>query len=200
MIVLAGAHRAGQAHAAHCVAKHLRGHAEEGCPTGDVLEVLIVELSGLVRSPASATPHQPGDDHARIKQAASLPQLPFEDQSFDLVVCGHLLFCYAPRSAGGLMPEPGLDLTRLRQVRRHPYAVRLLAELPANWQGRFVSTTYDQGHDGCTDGLELDRRMTIAGCIVSSFGWSSSPLPLLLPQRGAHHCNRSERVGTFSAI
>ena len=113
--------------------------------------------------------------------AASLPQLPFDDRCFDLVVCGHLLFSYAPRSSGGLMPEPGLDLawhrqalaelqrvsrravclypahTIERQAQRHSYAVRLLAELPAGWQGRFYATTYDQGHDGCTDGLQLER-------------------------------------------
>lgn len=113
--------------------------------------------------------------------AASLPELPFADDSFDLVVCGHLLFSYAPRSAGGLMNEPGLDLpwhrlalaelqrvsrrslrlypahTMRRQAHRHPYAVSLLAELPAGWKGRFVATTYDQGHEGCTDGLELVR-------------------------------------------
>lgn len=123
------------------------------------------------------------DRHAHPDRyvAASLPQLPFADQSFDLVVCGHLLFCYAPRSAGGLMNEQGLDLawhrqalgelqrvsrrslrlypahTIERQARCHPYAVRLLAELPSGWQGRFTATTYDQGHEGCTDGLELER-------------------------------------------
>ncbi|MEB3185045.1 MAG: methyltransferase domain-containing protein [Cyanobacteriota bacterium] len=123
------------------------------------------------------------DRHAHPDRyvAASLPELPFADQSFDLVVCGHLLFSYAPRSAGGLMPEPGLDLawhrlalaelqrvsrrsvrlypahTIERQARLHPYAVSLLAELPADWQGRFTATTYDQGHEGCTDGLALER-------------------------------------------
>lgn len=113
--------------------------------------------------------------------AASLPQLPFASQAFDLVVCGHLLFSYAPRSAGGLMPGPGLDLawhrqalaelqrvsrravrlypahTIERQAQRHPYAELYLAELPEGWQGRFSGTTYDQGHDGCSDGLQLER-------------------------------------------
>lgn len=113
--------------------------------------------------------------------AASLPELPFANRSFDLVLCGHLLFSYAPRSAGGLMQQPGLDLAwhrqalvELRRVSRrsvrlypahtierhsvrHPYATALLAELPADWQGRFAATTYDQGHEGCTDGLELER-------------------------------------------
>ena len=35
--------------------------------------------------------------------AANLPQLPFNDQIFDLVLCGHLLFSYSPQSTGGLM-------------------------------------------------------------------------------------------------
>lgn len=113
--------------------------------------------------------------------AASLPELPFADQSFDLVLCGHLLFSYAPISAGGLMAEPGLDLawhrralaellrlsrravrlypahTVERQARRHPYAEALLAELPAGWRGRFAPSSHDQGHEGLTDVLELER-------------------------------------------
>lgn len=123
------------------------------------------------------------DRHAHPDRyvAASLPELPFADRSFDLVLCGHLLFSYAPRAAGGLMADPGLDLTwhrtalaellrlsrravRLypahtleRQARRHPYAETLLAELPAGWHGRFAPTAYDQGHDGLTDALELER-------------------------------------------
>jgi len=112
---------------------------------------------------------------------ANLPQLPFNDQSFDLVLCGHLLFSYAPHSTGGLMQEPGLDLawhrqallelqrissggirlypahTIQRQARRHEYAHALLAELPPDWQGDFYPSAYDQGHDGCTDGLALQR-------------------------------------------
>jgi hypothetical protein len=113
--------------------------------------------------------------------AASLPQLPFADASFDLVLCGHLLFSYAPLSDGGLMAGQGLDLAwhrralaelcrvSRRQVRlypahtialeavRHPYAEALLAELPAGWQGRFVASRYDQGHQGCNQALQLER-------------------------------------------
>ena len=40
---------------------------------------------------------------------------------------------------------------------RHPYAEALLAELPASWRGRFVSSRYDQGHQGCTEALHLER-------------------------------------------
>ena len=121
--------------------------------------------------------------HPERYLAASLPNLPFADQSFDLVLSGHLLFSYAPCSAGGLMEEPGLDLDWHRialhellrvsrravhlypahtielQARRHTYAETLLAELPAGWHGRFAATRYDQGHDGLTDALELECQL-----------------------------------------
>jgi SAM-dependent methyltransferase len=123
------------------------------------------------------------DRHAHPERylAASLPELPFADQSFDLVLSGHLLFSYAPCSAGGLMEEPGLDLdwhrSALRelqrvsrravrlypahtlelQAQRHPFAEAVLAELPAGWQGRFATSPYDQGHLGLTEALELER-------------------------------------------
>ncbi|MFN9871617.1 MAG: hypothetical protein ACK55E_09295 [Cyanobacteriota bacterium] len=119
--------------------------------------------------------------HPGRYRAASLPQLPFADRSFDLVLCGHLLFSYAPRADGGLMAGAGLDLDWHRQAlaelcrvsrqqvrlypahtidlqaRRHPYAAALLAALPPGWQGRFTASSYDQGHQGCTDGLHLER-------------------------------------------
>lgn len=113
--------------------------------------------------------------------AAALPELPFPDRSFDLVLSGHLLFSYAPLADGGLMAGAGLDLAwhrcaleelcrvSRREVRlypahtialeaiRHPYAEALLAELPAGWRGRFLPSRYDQGHQGCTDALQLER-------------------------------------------
>lgn len=79
------------------------------------------------------------------------------------------------------MKEPGLDLAWHRkalfelqrisrgsirlypahtielQASRHEYAHALLAELPADWKGDFYASAYDQGHDGCTDGLALHR-------------------------------------------
>lgn len=120
--------------------------------------------------------------HPECYVAASLPRLPFADASFDLVVCGHLLFSYAPLEQGGLMSGEGLDLawhrlalaelcrvsrqvvrlypahTIERVARRHPYAEALLAQLPSGWRGRFASSRYDQGHEGCNDALELERR------------------------------------------
>ena len=124
------------------------------------------------------------DDHQAYPDRyvnAALPDLPFKNQSFDLVLCGHLLFSYAPLADGGLMAGHGLDLTwhrraleelcrvSRRQVRlypahtialnarRHRYAEALLAELPAGWRGSFVPSIYDQGHRGCTDALQLVR-------------------------------------------
>ena len=40
----------------------------------------------------------------------SLPKLPFEEGAFDLVLSGHLLFVYAPRSLGGIMKDESFDL------------------------------------------------------------------------------------------
>ena len=121
------------------------------------------------------------DAHPERYVAASLPELPFNDGQFDLVLCGHLLFSYAPVADGGLMLGSGLDLNWHRialaelqrvscnQVRLypahtqtlpacpHPYAETLLAELPSPWQGQFVPRFYDQGFSGCTDGLALQR-------------------------------------------
>ena len=122
--------------------------------------------------------------HPERYVAASLPELPFTSGQFDLVLCGHLLFSYAPVTDGGLMTGAGLDLHWHRialaelcrvsrnQVRlypahtqtlpacRHPYAEALLADLPSPWCGSFVPRRYDQGFSGCTDGLELRRNVS----------------------------------------
>lgn len=120
-------------------------------------------------------------EHPDRYRAAALPELPFADAQFDLVLSGHLLFSYAPLADGGLMAGAGLDLAwhrralaelcrvSRRQVRlypahtialnarRHPYAEALLAELPPGWRGRFVASPYDQGHQGSTEALHLER-------------------------------------------
>ena len=119
--------------------------------------------------------------HPDTYVAASLPDLPFADASFELVLSGHLLFSYAPIKDGGLMAGDGLDLawhrkalaelcrvssasvrlypahTMQRPVARHAYAEALLADLPSGWSGRFVASSYDQGFVGCCEGLELVR-------------------------------------------
>ena len=121
--------------------------------------------------------------HPEHYRNASLPELPFPDQSFDLVLSGHLLFAYAPLRNGGLSSSDDFDLawhrlaltelcrvsrravhhypahTIERVARRHPYATSLLADLPPGWRGAFSSSCYDQGHDGCTDALQLARIM-----------------------------------------
>lgn len=121
------------------------------------------------------------DAHPERYVAASLPELPFADGEFDLVLCGHLLFSYSPVADGGLMTGAGLDLswhrtalaelcrvsrsqvrlypahTQTLPARRHPYAEALLAALPTPWRGGFAARRYDQGFSGCTDGLELRR-------------------------------------------
>lgn len=56
--------------------------------------------------------HRPGgpDDDGRYR-AGSLPLLNVEDRSFDLVLSGHLLLCYAPVEHGGLVDaSASLDL------------------------------------------------------------------------------------------
>jgi SAM-dependent methyltransferase len=120
--------------------------------------------------------------HPHSYVAAALPDLPFPSARFDLVLCGHLLFSYAPLGDGGLMRRGGLDLAWHRralaellrvsarevrlypahtlqgEARRHPYAEILLAQLPEPWHGGFVPSRYDQGHPGRTEGLRLLRR------------------------------------------
>tara|TARA_Y100000589_G_scaffold118830_2_gene113048 strand:- start:17428 stop:18150 length:723 start_codon:yes stop_codon:yes gene_type:complete len=58
-----------------------------------------------------------------------LPSLPFEDDSFDLVLSGHLLFAYAARKHGGLMEKEAFDLefhlASIRELLRVGREVRL---------------------------------------------------------------------------
>lgn len=49
-------------------------------------------------------------EHPQAYRAAALPSLPFAAASFDLVLSGHLLFCYAPIADGGLSDQPNFDL------------------------------------------------------------------------------------------
>ncbi|MCP9848698.1 class I SAM-dependent methyltransferase [Cyanobium sp. Morenito 9A2] len=119
--------------------------------------------------------------HPESYLAASLPELPFSDGSFDLVLSAHLLFGYSPLQDGGLYANSPFDLAwhrralaELRRVSRgevrlypvhtvsrparlHPYVEALLAELPAPWSGRLFHPSYDQGFEGETPGLLLRR-------------------------------------------
>ncbi len=47
---------------------------------------------------------------------AALPELPFADGSFDLVLSGHLLFAYAPLRDGGLSSSSDFDLAWHRRA------------------------------------------------------------------------------------
>lgn len=119
--------------------------------------------------------------HPETYQAGALPDLALEDNSFDLVLSGHLLFAYAPLADGGLHEFDCFDLAwhrralaeLLRVCRRevriypahtitvptrvHPYVELLLADLPPEWEASLESTTYDQGAVGETPMLRLCR-------------------------------------------
>lgn len=120
--------------------------------------------------------------HPQAYRAAALPCLPFEAESFDLTISGHLLFCYSPIADGGLSDQPDFDLpwhrralaellrvtrrevriypahTIERNPRVHPWVEPLLASLPPDWQGQLEPTTYDEGFTGETPMLLLRRR------------------------------------------
>ncbi len=122
-------------------------------------------------------------DHPEAYRAAALPGLPFETASFDLVLCGHLLFCYAPIADGGLSEQPDFDLewhrralaellrvsrrevriypahTIERRPKVHPWVEPLLATLPPGWQGQLEDTAYDEGFEGETPMLRLRRQV-----------------------------------------
>ena len=119
--------------------------------------------------------------HPEAYRAAALPELPFEAASFDLVLCGHLLFCYAPIADGGLSEQPDFDLewhrralaellrvsrrevrlypahTIERRPRVHPWVEPLMATLPPGCQGQLEDTAYYEGFEGETPMLRLRR-------------------------------------------
>jgi SAM-dependent methyltransferase len=121
-------------------------------------------------------------DHPEGYKAAALPSLPFETASFDLVLCGHLLFCYSPIADGGLSAQDDFDLpwhrlalaellrvsrgevrvypahTIEREPRVHPWVEPLLASLPPGWHGELEATAYDEGFAGETPMLRLRRQ------------------------------------------
>lgn len=114
--------------------------------------------------------------------AASLPHLPFADQSFDLVLSSSLLFSYSPVADGGLLDGAGLGLEwhhqALQELLRvtaselrvypahtqygpkavlHPYVKPLLGSIHRDWMTRVFRSDCDQGLKGDTVGLMFRR-------------------------------------------
>ena len=117
-----------------------------------------------------------GPDNAQPRyHAAALPDLPFPDQAFDLVLSGHLLFCYAAVGEGGIADSASaFDLAwhleaidelarvtrhelRLYPVSRcdqppgsgeHPYLAPVMARLAEHgFTPNRATPDYDQGVD-----------------------------------------------------
>ncbi|WP_193814070.1 hypothetical protein [Cyanobium sp. LEGE 06143] len=114
--------------------------------------------------------------------AASLPNLPFADERFDLVLSSSLLFSYSPAAHGGLLAGEGLGLEWHRQALRelmrvaagelrvypahtqhgseavlHPYVKPLLKTIDPAWTSTFFHSPCDQGIKGATVGLLFRR-------------------------------------------
>lgn len=114
--------------------------------------------------------------------AAALPDLPFADRSFDVVVSGNLLFVYSDAEDGGFLAEGGLDrdfhaasiaeLARVAAdevrvyptatvgVRRtaHPYLADARAVLHGmGWTTRLAPVGYVQGSSAANDVLIATR-------------------------------------------
>ncbi|MEM8549697.1 MAG: hypothetical protein AAGF10_02805 [Verrucomicrobiota bacterium] len=101
--------------------------------------------------------------------AGALPELPFEDDAFDLALSGHFLFLATSPSLGGMVNTETFDLAFHRRAVRdllrvsrevrlfpccrigepsvlHPYAARLIGELASDGhQIGLLENVYDQG-------------------------------------------------------
>jgi SAM-dependent methyltransferase len=75
--------------------------------------------------------------------AGSLPQLPFQDESFDLVLSSHLLFSYADRLDRGFHLRALLELVRVcrGEVRVYPLVHHAGRPLPALVDGLLADLT-----------------------------------------------------------
>ena len=98
-----------------------------------------------------------------------LPNLPFANRSFDLVLSAHLLFSYSPTDEDGVLDSRVFDrdwhheamrelsrvaareirlyptIANVPEPRRHRYAEGIAADLCANgWKVEFVASRYDQ--------------------------------------------------------
>ncbi len=75
--------------------------------------------------------------HAGCYIAAHLPELPFQSESFDLVLCSHLLFLYSDEL------DTDMHITSLREMLRVGREVRLfrcstwMADFPCTWRPAF---------------------------------------------------------------
>ncbi|MCE9620208.1 MAG: hypothetical protein K8R92_09900 [Planctomycetes bacterium] len=102
---------------------------------------------------------------------ASLPRLPFKDESFDHTFTAHLLVTYSDPASGGILPDSPFTeqwhhdsvmellrvtkrsmhlyptTTRTSPARRHPYIESLVAKLQkqGGWNFRFEPSTYQRG-------------------------------------------------------
>ncbi len=128
-------------------------------------------------------PHGPDADGRYV--AASLPNLPFADQAFDLVLSAHFLFTYAPAEAGGMVEAAlAFDLQfhlaaagelarvsakelRLYPIyaadsghpRLHPFLEPVRGRLvELGFATEVVRSGYDQGVEGVPDTLVARRR------------------------------------------
>lgn len=102
-------------------------------------------------------------------RAAALPELPFADKSFDLVISANLLFLYSSTRMGGLSGDETLDLdfhckavrelvrvcrgevrifpvmTHTEKKYLHPYAAQVIGQLAAEGlRMTFAESTYSQ--------------------------------------------------------
>jgi hypothetical protein len=103
--------------------------------------------------------------------AASLPQLPFADQSFDQTFSAHLLVTYSSPESGGILTNSPFTeqwhqaaitellrvtkralhvyptTTRTSPARRHTYLEHIVAQLQASgaWTCRYQPSTYHRG-------------------------------------------------------
>jgi hypothetical protein len=115
--------------------------------------------------------------------AASLPSLPFDDNSFDAVLSSYLLFAYAPVAVGGISSTDTFNLewhiaainellrvvkVELRlypahtyglETKPHPYAEAIMLKLTEEHGGRIQCSFYNAEYSGKRDTLELGLRI-----------------------------------------
>jgi SAM-dependent methyltransferase len=92
--------------------------------------------------------------------AGALPELPFDDEAFEVVLSANFLMIYAPLADGGMH-------TWTQPPQPHPYCEPAVAELEGlGFEVALVPSDYDdgcQGSDGCTNQVLVARRCHDAG-------------------------------------